>query len=210
MSACDCTSAYPDNAWHGAAEVIENVEIATDTYRIRVACPHLAARVLPGQFVMLRLSGTDDPLLGRPLAVYESVLDDAGRPHALDVVYLVVGKMTGRLAHVRTGDCIRVWGPLGNGFPAQTVDHLIMVGGWDWPDSVPHAWPGSSGKTVLWHQRPAVRLGKTSDLVLRGSNGTASGGCPGFSVCRNRSSDRDGRRFNRPSRSCDRADRTAG
>ena len=129
MSACDCVSAYPDNAWHGAAEVIENVEMATDTHRIRVACPELAARVLPGQFVMLRLTGTDDPLLGRPLAVYESVLDDAGRPYALDVVYLVVGKMTARLMQVRTGESICLWGPLGNGFPAQAVDHLIMVGG---------------------------------------------------------------------------------
>ncbi len=129
MSACDCKPAYPDNAWHGSAEVIENVELATDTHRIRLVCPELAARVVPGQFVMLRLSGTDDPLLGRPLAMYESVLDDAGEPWALDVVYLVVGKMTGRLVGIRAGESIDVWGPLGNGFPPESVDHLIMVAG---------------------------------------------------------------------------------
>lgn len=129
MSACNCKPAYPDKAWHGSAEVVENVELATDTYRIRLVCPELAARVVPGQFVMLRLSGTDDPLLGRPLAMYESVLDGAGEPWALDVVYLVVGKMTGRLVAIRAGESIDVWGPLGNGFPPESVDHLIMVAG---------------------------------------------------------------------------------
>jgi dihydroorotate dehydrogenase electron transfer subunit len=84
---------------------------------------------VPGQFIMLRLAATDDPLLGRPLAMYDVVLDDAGTPWALDVVYLVVGKMTGRLQTVRAGEHIDVWGPLGNGFPPQSVDHLIMVGG---------------------------------------------------------------------------------
>lgn len=129
MSACDCKPAYPDQAWHGSAEVIENVELAQGTYRIRLLCPELSARVLPGQFVMLRLTGTDDPLLGRPLAMYEVALDPAGEPWAFDVVYLVVGKMTSRLAGVRAGQSIDVWGPLGNGFPPEAVDHLIMVGG---------------------------------------------------------------------------------
>ena len=51
-------------------------------------------RIVPGQFLMLRLAGLDDPLLGRPLALYDVVLDAAGRPTAIDVVYLVLGKMT--------------------------------------------------------------------------------------------------------------------
>ena len=150
MSACNWKPAYPDKAWHGSAEVVENVELATDTYRIRLVCPELAARVVPGQFVMLRLSGTDDPLLGRPLAMYESVLDDAGDPWALDVVYLVVGKMTGRLVGIQAGESIDIWGPLGNGFPSESVDHLIMVAGGDRSNPVPGARSGGLGATLLW------------------------------------------------------------
>lgn len=99
------------------AAVLENVALAERTYRIRVESPQIAAAILPGQFLMLRLPGTSDPLLGRPFALYDTVLDRADKPHALDVVYLVVGKMTGKLAAVRAGDKIDVWGPLGNGFP---------------------------------------------------------------------------------------------
>jgi dihydroorotate dehydrogenase electron transfer subunit len=103
--------------FHGPAAVTENVPLAERTFRIRLYAPELAAAIRPGQFLMIRLAGTTDPLLGRPFALYDTVLDSTGKPTAVDVVYLVVGKMTGRLANVRPGDAVEVWGPLGNGFP---------------------------------------------------------------------------------------------
>lgn len=110
--------------------VAENVPLARHTYRIRLHGPELAARVRPGQFLMLRLPDTTDPLLGRPFALYDTVLDAQGQPIALDVVYLVVGKMTGRLTEVRAGDELDVWGPLGNGFPRlDGVRRVALVAG---------------------------------------------------------------------------------
>src|SRR5690606_13792802 len=92
---------FADNAWHGAVTLEENVRLARDTYRARLHCPELARRIVPGQFLMLRLAGYDDPLLGRPLALYDTVCDAAGNPVGVDVVYLVIGKMTSRLARYR-------------------------------------------------------------------------------------------------------------
>ena len=71
-------SAYADNAWYGPVTVEENVELARDTYRVRFACPEIARRIVPGQFVMLRLADCNDPLLGRPLALYDVVPDAVG------------------------------------------------------------------------------------------------------------------------------------
>jgi dihydroorotate dehydrogenase electron transfer subunit len=102
---------------HALAPVVENVRLARDTYRVRLHCPELARAIRPGQFLMVRLPQTNDPLLGRPFALYDTVLDDRGEPAALDVVYLVVGKMTGLLKDVCAGESLAVWGPLGNGFP---------------------------------------------------------------------------------------------
>jgi dihydroorotate dehydrogenase electron transfer subunit len=112
-----------------SGQVIENVQLAQATFRVRLACPEIAARIVPGQFVMLRLAGRNDPLLGRPLALYDTVLDNGGRPWAIDVVYLVVGRMTGQLAAVRPGDRLDIWGPLGNGFAPRDCDRLLMVAG---------------------------------------------------------------------------------
>lgn len=123
------TACFADRAWHGAVEIRENVRTARDTYRVRFDCPQLARRIVPGQFLMLRLAGFDDPLLGRPLALYDTVPGDDGQAVAVDVVYLVVGNLTGKLATMRPGSKLEVWGPLGNGFPAIATPHLVMVAG---------------------------------------------------------------------------------
>src|SRR5947209_8468760 len=98
---------------HTAAPVLANERLARDTYLIRLHCPELARAIEPGQFLMIRLPGHTDPLLGRPFALYDTVLDDQGQPLAIDVVYLVVGKMTGLLTALRQSDAVEVWGPLG-------------------------------------------------------------------------------------------------
>ncbi|MGL4553935.1 MAG: dihydroorotate dehydrogenase electron transfer subunit [Gemmataceae bacterium] len=106
-----------------SARVMENVPLARDTFRVRLHAPALAAAIRPGQFVMLRLPDRTDPLLGRPFALYDTAGD------AIDVVYLVVGKMTARLAHVRAGDAVEAWGPLGNGFDDHTGHVGLVAGG---------------------------------------------------------------------------------
>lgn len=121
--------AYADNAWYGPVTVEENVELARDTYRVRFACPEIARRFVPGQFVMLRLANCNDPLLGRPLAIYDIVPDAAGHPHFIDIVYLVVGKMTRLLTEFKRNSPLDAWGPLGNGFPPTLTEHLVMVAG---------------------------------------------------------------------------------
>ena len=115
---------------HASVDVLENVQLARQTYRIRLLCPELAQTIRPGQFLMLRLPKHSDPLLGRPFALYDTVLDHAGHPFGIDIVYLVVGKVTGLLATVQPGDSVDVWGPLGNGFPDyHDLQHIALVAG---------------------------------------------------------------------------------
>lgn len=113
------------------APVVEQVRMARDTYRIRVEAPSVARAIRPGQFVMVRLPQSSDPLLGRPFALYDTVLDSAGEPWAFDFVYLVVGKMTRLLPLVQPGDALEIWGPLGNGFsaPANAESSAVCVAG---------------------------------------------------------------------------------
>lgn len=128
MSATASVPCFADRAWFGEIDATENVRIARDTFRLRLAAPEIARLILPGQFVMIRLPG-DDPLLGRPFALYDVVPDRSGRPAAIDVVYLVVGKMTRRLAQLRPGDRVTTWGPLGNGFECAPGRKLVAVAG---------------------------------------------------------------------------------
>jgi dihydroorotate dehydrogenase electron transfer subunit len=120
---------YADRACQSRVRVLENVRVASDTYRLRFDCPEIAHRFTPGQFLMLRMADVNDPLLGRPLALYDTIRDATGEPTGVDIVYATLGKMTRRLAHSKPGDEFDVWGPLGNGFPPLPTDHLIMVAG---------------------------------------------------------------------------------
>lgn len=116
-------SYYADHAAQCRVPIVENVRLARDTYRVRFACPEIAGSIVPGQFVMLRITGQNDPLIGRPLAMYDV------REDLLDVVYLVKGKFTTQLATLDAGSQLDAWGPLGNGFSTQPAEHLIMVAG---------------------------------------------------------------------------------
>ena len=123
---------YADAALQQTVEVVENVKLARDTYRVRFHCPEIAVRIVPGQFLMLRLAGLTDPLIGRPLALYDTVLPSQGADSGaqeIDVVYLVKGKLTSRLVEFQPGHLLDVWGPLGNGFAPRPTEHLIMVAG---------------------------------------------------------------------------------
>jgi dihydroorotate dehydrogenase electron transfer subunit len=109
--------------------VVEQQQLAHDTYRLRLECPEIAREAVPGQFFMIRAPGQNDPLLGRPFALYDTYLDAAGEPAGIDIVYLVVGKMTGVMRAWQTGDRAEVWGPLGNGFPLPGSGPLLLVAG---------------------------------------------------------------------------------
>ena len=149
----------PASAVHRLVPVVDNIPIARDTYRLRLADATIARAIKPGQFVMIRPGpeGATDPLLGRPLALYDVVRDPAGAPTAFDVVYLVVGRGTAALSQRRPGERVAVWGPLGNGFgppPAGPVDpgrrrHR--------PDAVPGSGPLVARPGRLWRRANVAR-----------------------------------------------------
>ena len=54
------------------APIVAHEQIAEATWRLRLDCPMLAAAARPGQFAMVRIPDRHDPLLARPLAVYDT------------------------------------------------------------------------------------------------------------------------------------------
>ncbi|MDB5388963.1 MAG: pyrK [Planctomycetaceae bacterium] len=109
--------------------IVQHEQLAQGTFRVRLECPEIASQAVPGQFVMIREPHRSDPMLGRPFALYDTYLDANGQPAGIDVVYLVVGKMTGLMSRWQVGDSAEIWGPLGNGFPAPPAGRLVLVAG---------------------------------------------------------------------------------
>ncbi len=108
--------------------VVEQERMAKDTYRLRLRCPEIASQIVPGQFFMIRALGRNDPLLGRPFALYD-VYEEDGKPAGLDFGYVVIGKLTSLMSTWKPGETCEIWGPLGNGFPVPEGRHLMCVAG---------------------------------------------------------------------------------
>ena len=118
----------PQNLWHGQGTVLCNDRLTANaqmdsTWRLAIRTAETLPLVRAGQFTMLRLPDRTDPLLGRPFAIYRV------EPNYMEIVYLVVGKMTWRLANVKPNETLELWMPLGNGFPETNVQHTIIVAG---------------------------------------------------------------------------------
>ncbi|MFZ3072962.1 MAG: dihydroorotate dehydrogenase electron transfer subunit [Thermodesulfobacteriota bacterium] len=106
------------------AVIIHNKSAGGDFYKIALKWKH--GVVKPGQFVMLRVTGSYDPLLRRPFGVYDVLQNNGG----VEIFYKVVGKGTSIMSGLMPGDTVDVLGPLGNGFPMPSVkQNLVMVAG---------------------------------------------------------------------------------
>ncbi|WP_437186350.1 dihydroorotate dehydrogenase electron transfer subunit [Planctomicrobium sp. SH668] len=111
------------------ASVVSVRELAHHTYAVRIDSAELAKLIIPGQFFMIRPAKGTDPTLGRPFALYDTILNEHGEPIAFEFAFHVVGKMTSLMSQWAAGVQVQLWGPLGNGFPMFQGKHLLCVGG---------------------------------------------------------------------------------
>lgn len=106
------------------AIIIHNKSVGAGFYRMALKWRHGAIR--PGQFVMLRVTDSFDPLLRRPFGVFDVFQGNNG----VELFYRVVGKGTSIMSGLMPGDSVDVLGPLGNGFPVPSAkQNLVMVAG---------------------------------------------------------------------------------
>ena len=83
--------------------------------------------MLPGQFVELRVDGSPNTFLRRPISIH---LVDRGK-NELWLLVAVVGDGTRQLAQLQPGDTLNALLPLGNGFtlPTSADSRPLLVGG---------------------------------------------------------------------------------
>jgi len=83
---------------------------------------------VPGQFLMVKVSGTDDPLLLRPFGFSSFVRRGLGGD--AEAWYRVAGRGTALMSRWAVGDRISFIGPLGRGFPLPPAgDRPLLVAG---------------------------------------------------------------------------------
>jgi len=112
------------------AAVIANRRLSADYNVLALAAPEIAAAAKPGQFVMIKTSGGQDPLLRRPFSIFEILRDAAGAPAGVSIFNKRVGAGTTLLSRVESGTRLALLGPLGRPFePVDPPAEAWMVAG---------------------------------------------------------------------------------
>ncbi|MCW5206885.1 dihydroorotate dehydrogenase electron transfer subunit, partial [Desulfobulbus sp. F5] len=52
------------------SHILANEQLSAEVFRLTVHAPEIAAAAAPGQFVMVQVSGSLDPLLRRPFSIH--------------------------------------------------------------------------------------------------------------------------------------------
>ena len=107
-------------------EVISNEKIADGIFSLVILAPKLAAALKPGQFVNIRVPGSDSELLRIPLS-YVGADADHG---TVEIWYAVVGNGTRRMSAWKPGFKSDLLGPGGHGWTvSENTRRALVVGG---------------------------------------------------------------------------------
>lgn len=105
------------------AKIIRQEQIAGGIYSLWLSAGDIAKYAKPGQFIAI-YSNDHSRMLPRPISICE-IDREMG---ALHMVYRVAGSGTEEFSRLNAGDCLKIMGPLGNGF-VHTGKKAMVIGG---------------------------------------------------------------------------------
>src|SRR5215210_418601 len=112
------------------AAVISNTRLSDDYSVVALAAPEVASLARPGQFVMVKPSRGDDPLLRRPFSIFEILREGSGAPSGVSLLNKRIGRGTRLLYDVEPGAHVSCLGPLGRPFePVDPPSEAWMIAG---------------------------------------------------------------------------------
>lgn len=105
----------------------ENRRLNSDFFVLELAANNHIPDLKPGQFVQVRVEGSPDTFLRRPLSIHDVDYEK----NTIKILVQVAGKGTERLSGLKAGDSLNLIYPLGNSFslPAENANVLLIGGG---------------------------------------------------------------------------------
>jgi dihydroorotate dehydrogenase electron transfer subunit len=111
------------------AKIIDHHEVAKDHFLMSLKVPSDFQAAVPGQFVMIRIKGREEPFLSRPFSI--NFLHPCNDGMSMGILYKVIGRGTRIFSRLMKDAELYVIGPLGNGFsiPSDRKKIVLVAGG---------------------------------------------------------------------------------
>ena len=107
-------------------KILSKKEVAPNIFLIKLSAPSVTQEALPGQFIHIKCSKDNYPLLRRPLSIHR-IDKEKGE---ISILFQVIGEGTKLLAQKEVRDNLDILGPIGNGFNIYPESKkIIIIGG---------------------------------------------------------------------------------
>jgi len=106
-------------------KILSGKEVAPNIYLMKLKAPEIAQDALSGQFIHIKCSKDNYPLLRRPFSIHR-IDKEKGEIY---ILFQVVGEGTKLLSQMVIGDDLDIMGPIGNGFDIYPEIRKIMIVG---------------------------------------------------------------------------------
>jgi len=104
-------------------KILSRKEVVPNIYLMKLKAPEIAQEALPGQFIHIKCSKDNYPLLRRPLSIHR-IDKEKGE---IFILFQAVGEGTKLLAQRAVGDDLDIVGPIGDGFNIYPESKKIMI-----------------------------------------------------------------------------------
>ncbi|MBR2240902.1 MAG: dihydroorotate dehydrogenase electron transfer subunit [Clostridia bacterium] len=111
---------------HRCVKLVNKEKLKDDIYKFSVESEEICKLANPGQFLEIKVLKGIEPLLRRPISIYNVDRDK----NWIEFIFQVKGKGTKILSEVEVGQEIDVVGPIGNGiFEIKKYNNAAIIGG---------------------------------------------------------------------------------
>jgi dihydroorotate dehydrogenase electron transfer subunit len=107
-------------------QIVDNERLTDDLFILELAGNQWLRDFMPGQFVQVRVDGSPETFLRRPISIH----DVDYQKNTFKLLIQTAGNGTRRLSQLTGGDSLNLVYPLGNWFSDPSPgDHILLVGG---------------------------------------------------------------------------------
>jgi len=104
-------------------KILTKEEVVPNIFLVKLLAPSVTQEALPGQFIHIKCSKDNYPLLRRPLSIHR-IDKEKGE---IFILFQIMGEGTKLLADRTIGDDLDIMGPIGNGFNIYPESRKIMI-----------------------------------------------------------------------------------
>jgi dihydroorotate dehydrogenase electron transfer subunit len=107
-------------------KVVENKRLNSDCYILEIEGSNELPHIAPGQFAQVRVDGSPETFLRRPISVYDVNYQN----NRIKLLIQIVGKGTEKMSELKSGVNLNIIYPLGNSFgEPSAIDCMLLIGG---------------------------------------------------------------------------------